>query len=39
MMIYNVSCDLPLSWNQSLKFADDPYIRILKNKIKELRTP
>jgi hypothetical protein len=38
LMICNVSRDLPSSCNQSLELADDLYIRILKNKIKELKT-
>jgi hypothetical protein len=33
----NVSRDLRFSRNQPLKSADDQYIRILKNKITELR--
>jgi hypothetical protein len=33
-MIFNVLRDLPFSRNQTLKSANDWYIRILKNKIK-----
>jgi hypothetical protein len=35
-MIWNVLRDLPFNQNQVLKSADDWYIRILKNKIKNL---
>jgi hypothetical protein len=35
--ISNVICDLPFSRNQPLKSADDWYIRILKNKLIELK--
>jgi hypothetical protein len=35
-MILNVLRDLPFSRNQSLKSADGYYIRIWKNKIKNL---
>jgi hypothetical protein len=34
IMISKVLCDLLFSRNQTLKSADDQYIRILKNKIK-----
>jgi hypothetical protein len=36
MIISNVLRDLPFSQNQPLKSADDQYIRILKNKMKNL---
>jgi hypothetical protein len=37
IMISKVLRDLPFSRNQTLKSADDQYIRILKNKLIKLK--
>jgi hypothetical protein len=37
IMVWKVLRDFPLSWNQPLKSTDDWYIRILKNKLIQLK--